>query len=268
MKMNKLTKFTFFIFILLLIPSTILASENISNSYEIVIEDDANLLTDYEIDSLKSAMEPLTEYGNIAFKSTNTNSVSTEQYARNYYHSKFGQASGSLFLIDMDNRVIYIFSDGENYKVITKDKANIITDNVYKYASSKNYYLCASNAYNQMHSLLSGQKIIEPMKYISNAIVSLISAFFIAFLITFWGFKPKKTKPQEILRNIKHSFKATELQASLLETYKVYSPVESSSSSRSSSSGGSYSSSHSSSHRSSRSSSSSHSSGGGGGHRF
>lgn len=252
--MNKLTKFTFSIFILLLIPSTILANENISNSYEIVIEDDANLLTDYEIDSLKSAMEPLTEYGNIAFKSTNTNSVSTEQYARNYYHSKFGQASGSLFLIDMDNRVIYIFSDGENYKVITKDKANIITDNVYKYASSKNYYLCASNAYNQMHSLLSGQKIIEPMKYISNAIVSLISAFFIAFLITFWGFKPKKAKPKEILKNINHSFKVTDLKTSLLRKYRVFSPIGDSGSS-----GGSYGGS---------GGSSGGSSGGGGGHRF
>ena len=95
-------------------PSMILLksmeSTNTNTGYKALIEDDAELLSETEVEILLDEMMPLTEYGNIVFKSISSNSQSTEQYARSYYHNKFNTTSGTVFLIDMFNRIIYIFS--------------------------------------------------------------------------------------------------------------------------------------------------------------
>lgn len=118
-------------FFVLFIPNvSAYEKTNEETNYRLLIEDDANLLNDSEETLLEETMMPLTKYGNIAFKSINSNSTSTSSYARSYYHNTFGTHSGTVFLIDMDNRVIYIFSDGANYKTITSAKANLITDNI------------------------------------------------------------------------------------------------------------------------------------------
>lgn len=83
---------------------------NESTNYKVIIEDDANLLTDIEENALLDEMKPLTEYGNIIFKSINRNtSNSTKKYAENYYYNNFGNNNGTMFLIDMYKREIYIY---------------------------------------------------------------------------------------------------------------------------------------------------------------
>lgn len=224
--------------------------EETKNDYKIVIEDDANLLTNEEVENLKEKMKSLTKYGNIAFKSILTNSTSAPNYAREYYHNKFGIQSGTLFLIDMDNRKIYIFSDGTNYNIITNGKAEIITDNIYTYASNKDYYNCAYNAYDQIETLLEGGKILEPMRYISNVVVSIVVAFFTSFLIVLQNTKIKKAKANKVLQNCDINVAASNIYGQKTGTHRVYSPVESSSGGSSGGGGGGG------------------SSGGGGGHSF
>ena len=174
-----------------------------SNSkYELIIEDDANLLSSNEKQMLEEKMRPLLEYGNIAFKSIDNNPYSfAEKYASNYYHSKFQTESGTLFLIDMQTRNIYIFSDGANYRVITKDKAYIITDNIYTYASNERYYQCAYNAFDQIETLLKGGKILEPMRYITNALVSITIGSFIAFYIAIKMTSIKRVTDKELIKS-------------------------------------------------------------------
>lgn len=228
---------------------------NNKTNYQVIIEDDANLLSESEIYKLQKEMITLTKYGNIAFKTINQNSTTTSNYASNYYYEMFGTSSGTLFLIDMDNRYIYIFSDGNNYKTITTAKANIITDNVYKYASKKQYYECAYKSFEQINSLLKGEKIREPMRNISNIFISFIIAFFINFIIVLCNTKIKKAKNKEILSNCNIKFDVNNVYAVKTGTHKVYSPRNDSSSSGSFSGGGS-------------SGGGGGSSGGGGGHRF
>ncbi len=97
---------------------------NEKTKYLSIIEDDANLLNEEEKVKLLDSMTRLTEYGHIIFKSIDNNDFgNAASYASNYYHNKFQSESGTLFLIDMDTREIYIFSDGENYKIITSKKA-------------------------------------------------------------------------------------------------------------------------------------------------
>ena len=249
-------------------------TQEISNTYKnpktgfmAEIDDLANLLSEEESEKLLQDMIPLTEYGNIVFLSINQNYTSTKNFAEETYHSTFGTQSGSLFLIDMDNREIYIFSDGYNYKVINEQKALSITDNTYTYASRKDYYGCAAKAYSQMYTILDGGKINEPMRLASNVFISLALAFFISFMFVLSQTKIKKASAEEIIKNCDVEFKTGKIDPQKNGQKKVFSPVSSSSgSSGGFSSGGGH---------SSFGGGGGHSSfgggghsGGGGGHRF
>ena len=226
-------------------------SEKLDSGFQLIIDDQADLLTDEEEAKLKQEMVKLTEFGNIAFVSIDSNSSSTSYFASSYYHSHFGTDSGSIFLIDMDNREIYIFSDGYNYSVITNSKAYIITDNIYTYASYQKYYDCAYHAFEQMDTLLSGGKIFEPMRHISNFVLAIVSAFFINFIIVLINSSVKRASNNEIIKTCDIEFNCANIVGSKTGTHSVYSPQSSGSSGGSSGGGGG-----------------GGSSGGGGGHSF
>ena len=255
--MNKnILKLLFLMFITIVFSINVSAASieklNEETNYKLIIEDDANLLDDEELIKLEDNMLGLTKYGNIIFKSINENSYSTESFVANYYHTAFGTESGTVFLIDMDNRIIYIFSDGDNYKIITSAKANIITDNVYTYASRGDYYGCASKAFEQVNILLDGGKISEPMRHISNVLISIVIAFLFNFIIVLATTKISRASGNELFKNCDISFSVNNINAKKTGVDRVYSPVSESSSSGGSSGGGG----------------GGGSSGGGGGHSF
>ena len=239
--------------------------ENPDTGYQVLLEDDAALLDSEERVQLAEEMKVITSYGNAVFKTISYNSYSASSYARDFYHDLYGQSSGTLFLIDMDNRELYLFSDGAMYRTVTKSYAESITDNVYWYASKGNYYSCASEAFEQIRTLLAGQKIAQPMKYISNILLALILAALINYFLAMRTAGSAKASSREILNSISTQFAFNNLQRILTKQDKVYSPPSSSSSVRVYRSSGS---SHRSSGSSHRSGGSSHRSGGGGGHRF
>lgn len=249
-------------------PSAITWS-NQETGYYIILEDDADLLSVSEKSQLAAKMQEITVYGNAAFKSVSYNNYTAADFAENYYHKLFGQESGTLFLVDMDNRELYLFSDGSVNSVITSAYANTITDNVYRYASNSDYFQCAFTAFEQIHTLLSGHRIAQPMKYISNALLALILAALINYFAVRLCSASPKPGSNEILKSISASFSFTNAKSILLNKTKTYSPVKSSGGNNSHSShygGGGHSSSGSHSH-SGGGHSSSHS-GSGGGHRF
>lgn len=262
MKQNKLTIFLllfilFGINIINVNAETLEEYVNDETQYKAVLEDEANLLTYDEIEKLQIEMIPLTKYGNIVFKTIYENPTTTEDFASEYYSEKFGVQSGTIFLIDMDNRIIYIYSNGKNYDVINDDNAYIITDNVYRYASTGDYYKCASEAFAQMEKLLVGEKIAAPMRYISNILISITVSAFLAFFVVAINTRIRKADRADILKNCNITFYASNIHATKTGTSKKYSPRSDSGSSFSSSSS-----------RSSGGFSGGGRSGGGGGHRF
>lgn len=244
---------------------------NSATGYKVYIIDEYNLLSDQEERRLLQDMIPITEFGNAAFVSVDTD-VSTPVYAKEKYKELFGYDSGSLFVIDMGNRNIWIHSNGKIYKTITKAYANTITDNVYTYASKQQYYECAANVFRQEYTLLQGGKIAQPMKYITNAIISFIIAILGNFLLLQSGRNKVEDFDGTSTINLAKSGLIVLAEAKLLSSSKKRRAESSSSSYSGSSSSSSYSSGHSysggSSSSSHSSSSSSHSSGGGGGHKF
>ena len=91
-------------------------------------------------------------------------------------------------------REIRIHSDGKVYRTITNAKANTITDNIYRYATREEYYLCAEHAFEEILSVLKGQRIAQPMKYLSNALLALILSVLLNF--SWLKARAKKLKPK------------------------------------------------------------------------
>lgn len=226
--------------------------ENPDTGYEVIIEDGAGLLSEEEKTALSEAMQEISVYGNAAFVTIEQNNYySTDEYIRNYYREHFREDSGTVFLIDMDYRNIWIYSNGRIYKTITDSYADIITDNVYTYASHREYYQCASKAFSQILTLLKGEKIAQPMKYISNVCLAMVLAFIINYFIVMCYSRSRKPSKAEVLNGVSMQFKLNSPKVQFVRETKRYSPV---SSGRSGGSGGG--------------GRSGGSSGGGGGHRF
>ena len=195
---------------------------NTETGYRVVIEDDANLLTTEEESILAEKMQSITAWGNAAFKSIDENPSTTTRYIEDYYREQFGQDSGTVFLIDMDNRNIWLKNDGQISRVITDSYSDTITDNTYRYASRGDYYGCASEVFEEIETLLSGNRIAQPMKYISNALLAVILALLINFFIMRIVSRNRVPGQQELLKRMQYHYSLTDAQAKYIKTTKRY----------------------------------------------
>ncbi|MCH5344345.1 MAG: TPM domain-containing protein [Acetatifactor sp.] len=211
---------------------------NPETGYRVILEDKAELLTEGERGELTEQMRQITAYGNVAFVTIGENYRDTDDYAAACFRDLFGRSSGTLFLIDMDNRNIWVYSDGAIYRVVTKSYANTITDNVYRYASRGEYYECAAEVYQEIFALLEGDRIAQPMKYISNVFLALILALFVNFGLVSWMSRLRKPKDAELLSNSVRYFHVTEPTITYAHETKTYDPVSSDSGSSGGGSGG------------------------------
>ena len=210
-----------------------------SSGYKIIIEDDADLLTSEEEEELKKQMMYLSEFGNVLFKTTNVGGLgNSTKYLENYYYSKFKNDNGVGFYIDMKARQICACADGDLDEIISSDDCDTIMDNVYRYATNENYLECAIEAYSQMNRLLSGEKIAQSMKYISNAFLSVMIAVLISYKLFMMKSNPKKASNSEVISKCETSLKNSEIIVTKTGTHREYSPISDSSSSGGSSGGG------------------------------
>lgn len=230
--------------------------ENDNTKYQALIMDDANLLEKSQYEDLIKSMQAITEYGNVAFVTDNANELPTEDAAENIYRNLFAQNSGTLFYIDMYHRMLYIFNDGSIYKVVGKAYCNSITDNVYRYATNGDYFQCAVCVFEQELKLLQGQRISQPMKYASNALIALIVAAIINYILVRRIADKGKPTEQELMDGMFVQQRIDNYHAKFNHQTKRYSPQSSGGGGHVG--GGS--------HRSGGGGS--HRSGGGGGHRF
>ena len=157
---------------------------NETTGYNALVIDEADILSDNEELQLISDMAPLTAYENVMFLSTKQGVSDYRSFLGNTLRTTFPASDASVFLIDMGKRHIYIYSIGSNAeRVLTNAEADNITDNVYRIASSGDYYLTAKSAYDQMLSLFKGQNIARPMKHINNALLAVGIALLISYII-------------------------------------------------------------------------------------
>ena len=190
---------------------------NPQTGYSVYIDDDQDLLTDAEEQSLIEEMIPITEYGNVGFISCDNTSESTASYSARRYSSLFGSDSGAVLVIDMGQRMIYIKNNGAVSKIITNAYSNTISDNIYRYA-----------ARGQIYTVLRGGKIAQPMRYISAALLALVIGFLINYLFLRAVTSPNKAGQGEIIDAAKVDFILRNPDARYSHETKVYDPVRSS----------------------------------------
>ena len=107
---------------------------NPETSYQAIIIDDIDLLTESEEAKLIEEMTPLTEYGNIIFWSTDVHKTDYIDQARVKRRSLYDLDSAAILMINMNTRKVVIQSYGTMYQYITDSKARSITDNASHYA--------------------------------------------------------------------------------------------------------------------------------------
>ena len=201
--------------------------ENPDTGHQLYLSDEANLLTESERLMLVEQMKPITEYGEVAFATGYGYNTSAAQFALEIYDQQFGTKSGTIFLIDMENRMIYIYSEGDMYRTITTGYANIITDNAYKYASDGDYFQCAATVFDQELTLLQGRRIAQPMKYICNAFLALILAVLVNYLIVRVFSNAHRPSDEELLSGIFYVQKDEGARMEFVNETKTYSPQSS-----------------------------------------
>lgn len=230
----------FLLALFLLLPQTVIVEavtteHNSDSGYDLILDDDADFLTDADEDSLVEIMTKITDYCNVALVTTTSHSFySTEDFAADYFDSTFGaHASGTIFVIDRDLNEIYIYSDGEAHKTITNSHAYTITDNTYVYATEsygRDYYTCSYETMEQILALMEGRRIAQPMKYICSALLAIILAFLINYFIAMFYSRQKKTSVKTIISGIYAKANITNPRITFSHQTKTYNPPSSSSS--------------------------------------
>ncbi len=202
---------------------------NPETGYVVAIEDAAGLLTSAELNDLAAKMQEATNYGNIVFYTCNRSS--SNYNIGGEIDDYFNFESTTSFIINMGIREIYIDSCGSNYDAISTSKANTITDNVYTYASDGDYFGCATNAFEQITAVLSGNRIAQPMKYISNALLAIVVALFIGIIVLKVSTANNEPTTDELFQNLAAGYlDVNGLNSTLTRTKRTYSPPSESSS--------------------------------------
>ena len=166
--------------------------------YTASIVDLADLLSDEEEARLLEEMKPLTTYGHALLLTVNDPDY-FEDIAENLYHQYLGWDSGTMLLINMTSRELGFYSDGENYRLITRTNAETIADNIYLYARSGDWYTCCSRGFQDVLALLEGSRIARPMKYIGNGLMALTVSILLNYLFLGLLMRDKKSKNETLL---------------------------------------------------------------------
>lgn len=222
----------FAVLLLCLIPSRSCYAQNstASSNYSVIIEDNADLLTEEEEKSLEEAMKKCAAFGNVMFLSVDSNPYySTDSLSAAAYESTFGYSNGVIFTIDMDKRYLWICGFGNTQNIITSSYCDTITDNVYRYASDERYYDCTEKAFSQIYMLLNGKNIPQPMKYICNFLLSLILALIINYIFVIRSSKKRTASVLALKQNMIYHCSLSNQQAVFSHETKVYNPSTSSS---------------------------------------
>ena len=171
------------------------------------IYDYANLITDEEeIELYNKVQEFINKYNmDMVIVTINSNPKSSSMaYADDFYdYNNFGKGankSGLLFLIDMQNRKMWISTTGDAIKIYTDSRINTILDYTYDEISNKDYNGCAEQfidkaSYFANKGLTGGSKVVTIPKMIGN---SLMFASIVTIVLICIGLathrKPRKKK--------------------------------------------------------------------------
>ncbi len=160
---------------------------NPETGYRAVLLDDNDLLTEAEEAELMETMKKLTGYTNAAFWSTATAGSQSQAInnAEKKHISLFGSyVNGIVFMIDMKARYMFLDTEGWIQGVIPKSTAQIITNNVRSAMTAGQYFSASQKVFRQVQSKIDGEKIAEPMRYLSAVSIGIMGGLLFALFLT------------------------------------------------------------------------------------
>ena len=213
-----------------LIPSKAFAAD--SNPGVVYIADSADLLSDSEEQELYEVMKDGAEYGNMVFVTIDDAvGYDSKDYIEMLYQTS-DQLKGTdavIYMIDMDNRLLWITGYGALKKTISPDYANLITDNVYKYATDGNYAKAAITGFKQIVDRLGGSRLSGSLRTAGNFSIAVILAAVLCFLFAYVTSVSKKAKDEDVLANIERYINMSNPSIVHTTTQRIYDPPSSSS---------------------------------------
>lgn len=209
--------------------------------YAVYIGDEAELLSDAEEEELYTVMRDGTAYGNMVFMTVDdAEGYKTKDYIEMRYQtdSSLKGTDAVVYLIDMDNRMLWITGYGADQKLVTPDYANLITDNVYKYAKSGEYAKCAIKGFQQINQRLSGGRVSGTLRGVGNLCIAVIIAEILCFVIAYLSSVARKAGEEDILENIERTVNMQNPGITHTGKRRIYDPPSKSSGSSGGNSGG------------------------------
>lgn len=149
------------------------------------VYDFADLFTDEEEQQLYTKITNyINEYNlDLAVVTIDENNKTPREYADDFYdYNDFDQQGGVLFLIDMDNRKIYMSTTGQAIKMYNDYRINTALDEVYTYMSDEEYYEGTSNYIDKISNYAK-----EGIPTSNKEEKSLTSSIFMSLLIGLIG---------------------------------------------------------------------------------
>ena len=214
-------------------------TENEETGYYTLLVDYADLFTTTQEEELMVLMEPCSKYGNVYFLTIDSHSYSsTYSLATASYEESFGYENGVIFIIDMQERMLWITGMDDTQYVITDNYCDTITDNIYTYASDGDYYTCGKIAFEQIYAVLEGKNIPQPMKYICNFLLSVALALIINYFLATALSKKKAAQITDLRKNMIYHCNIRDPKAEFTHETKHYNPSSDSSGGSSGGGGG------------------------------
>ena len=222
------------------------------------VYDFADLLTDLEEENLFNLVNNYITSTNydLAIVTINNNPKDSEiSYADDFYdYNSFGKnetRDGSLILIDMDNRVIYISTTGYAIKMYDDNRIDDIIDSGYNNLKNAEYYTCLSNMILKMQDEYElgypdSNKNMEidsngkPIKSISYKLVFILSSIITLIVSLILYFKSRlKIKVSSTISYLKNG-NITTKQDKFINSSVIHTRIVSDTSSSSGSGGSSF----------------------------
>ena len=142
--------------------NNLISEKNESTEFRAMMEDSAGLIQQNEMYSVMKSMIPITEHCNIAFityPEDGDNELRSTAKAHSWGNMIFHDSTPYIVCaIDMKKRNIAIYSS-DTSKLLTTEKMNSITEQVYVYAQNGEYNICASKMLELILSELNKNKI-------------------------------------------------------------------------------------------------------------
>ena len=222
-----------------------LSNVNNETGYKAWVYDQACLFSQTDAKTILDEAYKLTEYSEIYVVTIpaggnphGKTESATKDYGDEFYIKYCNKDNSIMFIIDMHTRYIFVYRYGNVKDTLTQGKCDTITDNIYSYASDKNYLKCTTEGLDQIGKVLNGMHIAQPMKVVSNIFLASVFGFMVMYFVALGKSKVRKTSDAELLKYAIVNFKAQNPTDIVTGTTKTYCPRSSGSSGHGRSHGG------------------------------